>query len=358
MAPSNLNQVFVINNPDLYSTTTFSNNTVASASRMGVWDVDGGTNFVTALRAIPTDTTALGVWNKKRIQITQTTPSGNVVASPIIDVDTIKRINYKEWTSVVPTVAMQTLDSGNPTSGKNVMVRIAVRTAPTNYDSFANPNNAYADLSSGGYTFPLIGNFAAGRMIFNIEVSSAEHAATEATFYSALATKVAANKTLNAMFVFDNDTTTADFIARHYGVEFDVTVQYSDGSGAVGTVTASHPTLDALVTDGIFTQSSNYIMALSEEKAQRSRYGNFNRMYFPFAFPEYAQPNYKYDVLEIQYAHAHPADTGIARAAELNTIRIYFGAGSTALSYAGASTGTEIATVFGFTGGTDKEQLF
>lgn len=358
MAPSNLNQVFVINNPDLFSTTTFSNNAVASSSRMGVWDVDGGTNFVTALRAIPTDTTALGVWNKKRIQITQTTPAGNAVATPIIDTDSIKRINYREWTSVVPTVAMQTLNTGDPTSTKNVMVRIALRTAPTNYNSFADPNNAYADLSGAGYTFPLIGNFAAGRMIFNIEISAAEHAATEATFYAALATKVAANKTLNAMFVFDNDTTTADFIARHYGVEFDVTVQYSDNSGAVGTVSASHPTLDALVTDGIFTQSSNYIMALSDEKAQRSRYGNFNRMYFPFAFPEYAQPNFKYDVLEIQYAHSHPADTGIAKAGELNTVRIYFGAGTTALSYAGASTGTEIATVFGFTGGTDKELIF
>jgi hypothetical protein len=104
--------------------------------------------------------------------------------------------------------------------------------------------------------------------------------------------------------------------------------------------------------------ASNYLIALGDEKKQRARYGNFNRMYFPFAFPEFAQPAYKYDVIEIQYAHAWPSSTGIARAGELNTIRIYVGASSTALSYAGESTGADFATVFGYTGGTDSEQLF
>jgi hypothetical protein len=81
-------------------------------------------------------------------------------------------------------------------------------------------------------------------------------------------------------------------------------------------------------------------------------------MYFPFTFPTFAQAGYKYDVLEIQYAHDWPSSTGIARAGELNTVQIFFGGSSTALSYAGASTGTEVATVFGFTGGTDSEQIF
>lgn len=339
MAPQNLNQVFIANNVDMLATTTFSNNAAVTASNVNVWDVDAGTNFVAA-----------ALTTKKRIQITQTMPSGNCIASPIIDTKDIKRINYREWTSVVPNVAVNTIDFGTPNSSKNVMLRIALRTAPTIYNDFANPTNSYNDLTGEGYTFPLVGNFAAGRMIFNIEVAASVHGGSETALVTAAYNAVLANPTLKAIFKpTDSGTSGLVLTARHYGVAFDVTSQYSDGSGVVGAVTPSYAAA---------TAASNYIVALSDEKKQRARYGNFNRMYFPFAFPEFAQPGYKYDVIEIQYAHNWPSSTGIARAGELNTIRIYAGTGSTALSYAGASTGTELATVFGYTGGTDSEQLF
>jgi hypothetical protein len=340
MAPQNLNQVFVVNNPDMISTTAFSTNAAANVSTMSVWDVDGSTNFVTALRTS-------GAWNKKRIQIIQNMPSGNAIATPIISTDRIKRINYREWTSVIPTQATQTIDTGAPTNTKDVMLRIALRTAPTVYANFYQDGTA-ADLSGGGYQFPLLGNFSAGRMIFNIEVPASVHAGSETALVTALYNAVVNNSTFNALFsATDSGTSGLVLTARHYGVEFDVTSQYSDKSGAVGTVTASRT-----------NAGSNYVEALSAEKAQRARYGNFNRMYFPFNFPTFAQSGYKYDVLEIQYEHGWPSSTGIARAGELNTVQIFFGASSTALSYAGASTGTEVATVFGFTGGTDSEQVF
>ena len=340
MAPQNLNQVFVVNNPDMISTTAFSTNAAANVSTMSVWDVDGSTNFVTALRTS-------GAWNKARIQIVQNMPSGQAIATPIIDTNLIKRINYREWTSVIPTRATQTIDTGAPTSTKDVMLRIALRTAPTTYANYYQ-DGAAVDLSGGGYQFPLLGNFSAGRMIFNIEVPASVHGGSETALVTALYNAVVNNVTFNALFAAtDNGTSGLVLTARHYGVEFDITSQYSDKSGAVGTVTASRT-----------NASSNYVEALSAEKSQRARYGNFNRMYFPFAFPTFAQAGYKYDVLEIQYAHDWPSSTGIARAGELNTVQIFFGASSTALSYAGASTGTEVATVFGFTGGTDSEQIF
>lgn len=340
MAPQNLNQVFVINNPDMISTTTFANNAAANVSQLSVWDVDASTNFVTALATA-------GVWNKKRIQIVQTMPSGNPIATPIIDTADIKRINYREWTSVIPTRATQTIDFGTPTSTKDVMLRIALRTHPTAYANYYQDGTA-VDLSGGGFEFPLLGNFSAGRMIFNIEVPASVHAGSETTLTTAMYNSILSNKIFNALFsATDNGASGLVLTARHYGVEFDITSQYSDKTGAVGTVTASRT-----------NAGSNYAIALSEEKAQRARYGNFNRMYFPFNFPTFAQSGYKYDVIEIQYEHGWPSSTGIARAGELNTVTIFVGASSTALSYAGASTGTEVATVFGFTGGTDSEQVF
>jgi hypothetical protein len=338
MAPQNLNQVFIANNPDMLATTTFSNNAAVNASIVNVWDVDGGTNFVAA-----------ALTTKKRIQITQTMPSGNCIATPIIDVKDIKRINYREWTSVVPQVQVQTVTwSGAPTASKAVMIRIALRTAPVDYNSFAAPSSSANDLSGSGFTFPLIGNFAAGRNIFNIEVPAGTYTTTTLGDY--VRTAIAANPTLNAIFA-TSGTSTLVLTARHFGVDFDLIAQYSDGS-------TNNFVTSVVATMANAAAASNYLIALGDEKKQRARYGNFNRMYFPFAFPEFSQPTFKYDVIEIQYAHAWPSSTGIARAGELNTVRIYAGASSTALSYAGASTGTELATVFGYTGGTDSEQLF
>ena len=341
MAPQNLNQVFIANNVDMLATTTFSNNAAVTASNVNVWDVDAGTNF-----------SAAALTTKKRIQITQTMPSGNCIATPIIDVKDIKRINFKPWASVIPQVQVQTITwSGLPTASKAVMIRIALRTAPTDYNSFAAPSAAGNDLSGGGFTFPLVGNFAAGRMIFNIEVPAGTYADTTA-FGNYIRAAIAANPTLNAIFA-TSGTSTLVLTARHYGVDFDLIAQYSDGStnNFVTSVVATMATPSA---------ASNYVVALGDEKKQRARYGNFNRMYFPFAFPEFAQPTYKYDVLEIQYAHNHPSSTGIARAGELNTVRIYLGASSTALTHAAAATGQNFDTGFGFTFATAStwEQVF
>jgi hypothetical protein len=343
MAPQNLNQVFIANNPDMLATTTFSNNAAVNASIVNVWDVDNAT---------PTNFDAAALTTKKRIQITQTMPSGNCIASPIIDVKDIKRINYRQWTSVVPKVQVQTITwSGIPTASKAVMIRIALRTAPTDYNSFAAPTAGANDLSGAGYTFPLVGNFAAGRMIFNIEIPAGTYAdVTAVSTY--VRNAIAANPTLNAIFATNTGANpTLVLTARHYGVDFDLIAQYSDGS-TVNFLTSNIATM----ANG--AAASNYLIALGDEKKQRARYGNFNRMYFPVAFPEFAQPGYKYDVIEVQYAHNHPSSTGIARAGELNTIRIYAGASSTALTYAAAATGANLAVVFGYTGLTDSEQLF
>lgn len=308
MAPQNLNQVFVANditdttNGALITGSTFAVNAAANASKIGVWNLAGTPGYLTTSL-----TAAAGP-----IQIVQTMPSGNPIASPIIDVKDIKRIKYDIYTASVRHNVR--VDIGDPNASKAVMVRIALRNTPTAYANYYQ-NGTALDLSGGGYEFPLIGNFAAGRMIFNVEVAATEHAATEGTLYTKIRDKVMANKTLNALFTVTNNTTTLDITARHAGVVFDFIVAYSDGS----TLT---PTAAAVVTGGA-GGAGNYWQVLSDEKSQRARYGNFNRMYFPTAFPEFAQSGNTYEVVEIQYAHAWPSSTGIARAGELNTIKIY-----------------------------------
>ena len=336
MAPQNLNQVFVANSVTMLPAgTAFNVNTAANASQLGMYDVRAGDFAVS-------DITAL-----KEIQFIQTTPNSNPLASPIIDVANIVRINYNGFASDVQTNPIQTWTPGSLTAGKNVMVRIAVRTAPTMYEFYANPANINLDVvgstapSSGNKVFPLIGNFSAGRMIFNVEIPSTSTGAA-ATACDYVKNAINANKTLDAIFNYNALAAgTLALTARHQGVEFDMVVQYSDGTGIAGAVAATR-----------FTPASNYADVISEEKSQRARYGNFNRMYFPVTQTDFAQVGYKYDMLEIVYKHDHPASTGIARAGELNILKIYVGSSSTVLAAA-----ANFATVFGITVATDSERV-
>jgi hypothetical protein len=346
MAPSNLNQVFVVNDIAMLTGTSFNvPATAANGTKLGIWNIDPVTTGSIAANTY----TVTAINDLKRFQLTQTT-LGNVIATPIIDVADIVRINYNGFAADVQTTPIQTWTPGTIVANENVMVRIALRTSPTAYEYFANPANTNLDVvgstapSAGKKTFPLVGNFSAGRMIFNIEIPSTS-TGTAAAACDYVKNAINANKTLDAIFNYNAlAASTLALTARHIGVEFDLTVSYSDGSAGsnVGTVVGTR-----------FTPTSNYVQAISDEKSQRARYGNFNRMYFPVAQTDFAQPGYAYDMVEISYRHGHPSSTGIARAGELNTVKIYFGSSSTPLAAA-----ANFVTAFGITTiGTDVERV-
>lgn len=358
MAPSNLSQVFVANaatTPALvtgaFSQTAASG--LAANSKVGVWNVSGAT-YATPL--LTTASSTSGVLNSalKTVQFTQTMLSGNAIASPLIDVKNIKRIAFTKYKASTRAAYTWTPDTNDlavtTTTDDNIMLRIALRTYPTTYEAYANPNNGGLDLSGGGYTFPLLGNFAAGRMIFNIEATVADYTSAS---YTAGAGATAANqksnlceiikngvvnnKTLNAIFEVtltgsSGIYTAVTLTARHAGVEFDATLSFS---------TLKTNLLASSISETNFAAGSgNYWQAISDEKRCRSKYGNFNRMYFPMAFPEFSVAGSTYDVIDITYAHDWPASTGIARSGELNNVRIYVPALLTDT--------TNVDTAFGF----------
>jgi hypothetical protein len=350
MAPSNLNQVFIANTgvtPAIVSGTTFSQSAVtASATRVGLWDLAGGT-YATDLAL-----TTPGVLNPaiKQFQVTQTMLTGNCIATPIIDLPSIKRLAFTKFRATTLHQIQINLAGYAATANVDdgVMFRIALRTPPTSYLSYTNPSDTTLDLSATAsaingmtasttlFPFPLVGNFSAGRMIFNVEVTEAALAAggiTVANLQAEFAKAFTADKLLGKLFTVDT-TTTANAIvvtARHAGVIFDMTIQ----SGNTSLTSA-----DVTVNQAGDAGSGNYWQVLSEEKAQRSRYGNFNRMYFPMSFPEFAIAGNIYDMIQIDYEHGWPSSTGIAKAGELNTVRIY--------SPSATNANTNIETKFGF----------
>ena len=346
MAPSNLNQVFVANatTTPVLTGTTFANIAASgnpANSKVGIWDVYNATpTYSTAL--LTTATTTAGVLNAslKTVQFTQTMLSGNMIATPLIDVKDIKRIAFTKYKAAAPykIVADVTGDLAAAATGEqSIMIRLALRTAPTSYGSFTNPNDINLDISSDTtkYVFPLVGNFSAGRHLYSIEIPETGadgHNNTEATLVTKAAAAIQAHPLLKKIFYATAASSALTVEARHEGVIFDMTITYSDGTPITEgqTITAN---------SGV----GNYYEVLGEEKSQRSRYGNFNRMYFPMDFPTFAQIGATYDVIDISYAHAWPSSTGIGRAGELNNVRIYV---PTAIDSA-----TNVDTTFGFAAG-------
>lgn len=338
MAPSNLSQVLVANTANLTTSGSFGiTPSSAATSKVGIWDNATGKFIGDAGAAASLLTSGAFTTGLREIQFVQNMPSGNPIATPLIDVKDIKRIAFSSYKAAAPykIVANVTGDLAAAATGDQpIMFRIALRTAPTSYASFTNPNDAALDISSdtNKYVFPLVGNFSAGRHLYSFEIPETEHANTEATLITKAAAAIQDHPLLKKIFYATASGSALTVEARHEGVIFDLTITYTDG-----TPIAEQQTITANAGIG------NYYQALSDEKAHRYLYGNFNRMYFPMDFPTFAQSGNAYNVIDISYQHGHPSSTGIARAGELNNVRIYL------LDAASGSTTSETTTGFGAT---------
>lgn len=323
MAPSNLSQVFINNAATMLTTGAFSQTAAASSSSTGIW------NLGLTTPAYGTNLLSSGVIQLNAMQFTQTMKSGNCIASPIIEKGDIKRIAYSTYKATVAHAV--TLTAATVTAPDFVSVKIAIRTMPTAYAYYANPNNPDLDLSGDGKVFPLLGNFSAGRTIIPVDQLTGSNTANA----TALAATINNNATLSKIFKATVSSADVTITARHAGVVFDVVTINQDGDNANWAQNVTE--FEAGV--------GNYWQVLSDELSHRAKYGNFNRMYFPMDFTTFADASVDYDVVEISYAHAHPADTGIARAAELNNVKLY-------LKTAQALIATEIGVTFPATGVT------
>lgn len=358
MAPSNLNQVFVMNSATVAAGTDFNRVATAgatysslavSAMQGGIWTrpIATGTQTYTATALFTGSTASLAPLGQTTdyFQIVQGTSKNLPIATPLISPKDVRRIRLSTGAATVLHAQAFTFAATIPaavsTVSGSVMVKADIRVAPTFYEMFANPSNASLDLSGGGYTFPLLGNFSAGRtMIPIVELAPGTTAANCAT---AVGNAITGNTILNALFSVAVVGAGVTVTARHPGVIFDVAI-----FDTVAKVSSSNFTATVgggafnITTTGFNAGVGNYWQVISDEKAQRARYGHFNRMYFPFEQTTYAQVGTQYSCIELSYEHSWPSSTGIARAGELNNVKLYVpaaaltGAGSFATVLNGA----------------------
>lgn len=341
---TNLSQVFVSDALTALSGTTF-NTSGDAADDVGVWSLDDAGYMSTALfqsgfdvdsEADDSATDVIQVknplWLVNDIQIVQRA-SPNFIASPLISTRNIKSIKYQNHVDSTMHAATVTFDAND--AGDDLNVKIIVRSTPTDYLNFGNENTAIADFSNEGHQFPI--SVRRGQLL-NIGATgnSADNAGAD------LVANIQASAVLNAMMTASNNSGTVTLTARHPGFIFDL-YAFNNSDDDEPAVSNGSAKFDPGV--------GNDWQVVGDEMRCRSRYGNFNRMYFPQAQTTYGQNGSEYDKIVIEYAHNWPNSTGIAPAGALNQAVIYCtNAGSDP-----STDATEFGTLFGFSGGTDIE---
>lgn len=361
---TNLSQVFISNTDVLQSpaggqgTDVFTD--VSATPEVGIWNPNGAaaakwvntklyeTQFVTAdtdtdgSSPAPTTPTSFAnpAWLYTHLQFVQGT-SGNPIASPLINTRNIRSIKYNKH--VVSAMDKWTLDCGSQ-AGKDITLKIVIRTTPTAQLNFHDPiGSGLMDLSGAGFDFPLSAFNNTHHKVITVQStpSDSERATdNESTLYDALKARVEQHALLNKLVTMtDNGNSGLVIEARHAGVMIEV-FAFND---------TDELDIAASRTAGGTVGVGNAWQVLSEEIRCRSRYGNFNRMYLPQNMPTYTKAAALYDKIVIEYEHNWPTSTGIAPAGALNQIVIYnTDADLTAPVVGDAATNT-FAAAFGYT---------
>lgn len=286
------------------------------------------------------DAVTLGqpLWLVNRLQFAQGYGSGNPIATPIISTGNILRINYEPYADT--TQMKHVIGGTGATAGDDITFRFVVRTAPTSYLDFSDPSNAINDLSGDGKIFPLGAFNTTNHKIIDLELTNAS--ATLATMLLDLKSKVEAHGLLgNILKVSTTSTANDTLTVRHAGVIVDLIVgESSDISVTPGDLTVNTTQYDP--------GTGNDWQVLSDEKSARGLAGNFNRMYFPQSFTQFATTGSTYDKVTVTYKI--DGDRDVVKGSQFGELVIYDDNQS-------AGTGG-LEDIFGYTNGTAAEYRF
>jgi len=254
-----------------------------------------------------TTTTALATPVVKDFQIAQGFATNNPIATPIINARNLVSVTAAGYVqSQLHTVRVAPVaDDFND----NLTLRVVVRNTPTDYISYVNNEVTIADLSGGGYQFPL-GQFnTTNHKLMNLAVAPG---ADLATIVANIVSAVQNNNTFNSMFTVDGTSGThVDIAARHAGVVFDVIIVNEEDERD------TDQTVQQAWNPGV----GNDWQARGDELKAREYAGNFNRMYFPQTYADFVVDNSEWDRYEVVYRI--DGDRDVVKGSQFGTAIIY-----------------------------------
>lgn len=318
-----MRQVFFTTNAALATTTGVGLDrfTDAANAQVGFWNLDvatGGAWVGTSLyQSLVDDGGGAGVAVARALplyrqfQIVQGFTTNNPLATPIINADKLVRITTGGY-----DISVRHALTIAPTANENdesCNLRIIIRTTPTDYVSYVNNEVDIADLSGDGYQFPL-GQFnTTNHKIMNIAF---EGGTAVADTVDNFVTAIQNNPTFNSMFTVVDNGNDATLTARHAGVVFEaILMNLSTATPSAATETPQ--AVAASWKPGI----GNDWQARGDELRARTASANYNRMYFPQSYTDFAIDGKFYNRFEITYKI--DGDRDVVKGSQFGTAIIY-----------------------------------
>ena len=279
-------------------------------------------------------------WLNNVFQVVQAMPSGNPIASPIIQSGQVKRLAYEPF--VAPTLhKINCLASGLATIavGDTLQLVVSLRT-PQNtsfYEAQINPSGSVTSLTPA-----ISAAFDNPKRIYKSRIYTAA-TTTAADEHNAFADQVIADNASGVNSFSDFITTTLD------SNDLDLTSKFFGAIIEASVIKNGVKSHVAAEETAMLTGVGSFAEALSAEKKAQYGQGHFNRMYLPTggvtsatATPGAAGTGY--DRLILEYVNANNSMPGFNSRGNTSTVTIYT---PNDTSFAAEATGIFYEDVFG-----------
>lgn len=338
---TNLSQVFVSNGDILLDDTTFNSSNL-TAGKAGIWADNKYQNWGTASKlfgqllgnsatftgteanltgeaesytpegAISVNTVAGNFFNYETFQLVQGFGSGNPIATPLIQTRDIKNVTVSAYQSFVGTKAAivdEAFDVAGAAANDKYNFKFIIKTVPTDYLNYYDQEglNLFVDFPLGAFN-------TTNHKAINLSVTIPTASDADGTGnLSKIQDAIAAHPILSKMFTAAYGGNDIVITAIHPGVVFDLLIQ---------NLTADTDPIACEITGQVLGVGNPW-QVVGEELRTRSRYANFNRMYFPQHMPTFTNTANTYHKITFEYEHNWPNSTGIAPAGRLNQAVLY-----------------------------------
>lgn len=194
-------------------------------------------------------------------------------------------------------------------------MKIVVKQDASSYINFVNNEQVIADVSGGNFHFPLAAFHANNHKVINISSSgTTDNGAGEAV------TAIQNHGVLNALLTASQTSGTLTLSPRHAGVLIEVI--------ADNLTDNTKPVVDNAATAYVAGVGNDW-QARADELKARSYSGQFNRMYFPNTFTDFAANNDTFDRVEITYRI--DGDRDVVKGSQFGSAVIYEKVASTTI---------------------------
>ena len=292
-------------------------------------------------------------WLNQAFQIVQALPSGNPIASPIINTSQVKRLRYDfNVEPVLHKINCVASSLASIAVGDTLQLVVSLRFPGdiSFYEAQVNPSGSVTNVTPA-----MSAAFDNPKRIYKSRIYTAA-SATAATEHNAFADQVIADNASGVNSFSDFITTTLDtndldLTAKFFGMVIEATVIKN---GVKSHVAAE----ETAMVKGV----GSFAEVLSAEKKAQYSQGHFNRMYLPTGGLTHASATAGglssqtalYNRLVIEYENANGTMPGFNRAGNTSTATLY----TPVATFADDNTGRALEATFGLLDATNTNTEF